>query len=141
MRISSFITLFSLLIIVIISGYPSAQEINAPHIKKNNLTNERKQALMHLLKQDCGSCHGLTLKGGLGPALLPKNLKDKPTLFITNTILLGRPGTAMPPWQGILTEQEVSWLTVQLQNGISPSGIPPETNKDLAKKELLNESH
>ena len=25
------------------------------------------KVLEHLVKQDCGSCHGLTLKGGLGP--------------------------------------------------------------------------
>src|SRR4030042_188664 len=29
----------------------------------------RQQALRHLLAQDCGSCHGLTLQGGPGPAL------------------------------------------------------------------------
>jgi len=81
-------------------------------------SNSRQQQLIHLLKQDCGSCHGMTLKGGLGPALLPENLINKPTLFLKNTILFGRPGTAMPPWQGILTEQESQWLVEQLQQGI-----------------------
>ncbi|MBY0432057.1 MAG: cytochrome C oxidase Cbb3, partial [Rhodospirillales bacterium] len=32
----------------------------------------RQAALFNLLAQDCGSCHGLTMKGGLGPALLPE---------------------------------------------------------------------
>jgi cytochrome c55X len=91
----------------------------ATALKKQPLSTEHKQSLIHLLKQDCGSCHGMTLKGGLGPALLPENLADKPTLFIKNTILFGRPGTAMPPWQGLLTEQEALWLTIQLQQGIS----------------------
>ena len=27
----------------------------------------RQDELLHLLRQDCGSCHGLTLRGGLGP--------------------------------------------------------------------------
>ena len=35
---------------------------------------ERQDQLRYLLRQDCGSCHGMTLKGGLGPALLPDNL-------------------------------------------------------------------
>ena len=36
----------------------------------------RQAELRYLLKQDCGSCHGMTMKGGLGPALLPQTLKD-----------------------------------------------------------------
>lgn len=80
---------------------------------------QRQQALLHLLKQDCGSCHGMTLKGGLGPALLPEELKDKPKELLINTILFGRPGTAMPPWQAFLSEQEAHWLTVQLQQGVN----------------------
>lgn len=44
------------------------------------LSEVRQKQLIHLLKQDCGSCHGLTLKGGLGPALLPDVLLSKPAL-------------------------------------------------------------
>ena len=33
------------------------------------------EALKRLVHQDCGSCHGLTLKGGLGPDLRPQNLE------------------------------------------------------------------
>jgi len=80
-------------------------------------SHERQQELLHLLKQDCGSCHGMTLKGGLGPALLQKDLENKPLALINNTILFGRPGTAMPPWQDILTEQETLWLSRQLKHG------------------------
>ncbi|WP_236702707.1 c-type cytochrome [Thalassomonas actiniarum] len=80
-------------------------------------TPERQQELLHLLRQDCGSCHGMTLKGGLGPALLPEDLEQKPLALINNAILFGRPGTAMPPWQGMLTEQETLWLSQQLKHG------------------------
>jgi len=38
----------------------------------------RQTELLYLLKHDCGSCHGMTRKGGLGPALLPANLRDRP---------------------------------------------------------------
>ena len=81
------------------------------------LTEQRKTDLTHMVKQDCGSCHGMTLKGGLGPALLVENLKNKPHLFITNTILHGRPGTAMPPWKTILTVKEAEWISKQLIEG------------------------
>lgn len=82
------------------------------------LSEQRKKQLVHMVKQDCGSCHGMTLKGGLGPALLPEDVEDKPLLFLQNTILYGRPGTAMPPWKTILTEQEVWWISKGLQQGV-----------------------
>jgi cytochrome c55X len=82
-----------------------------------NLSVTRKEQLTHIVKQDCGSCHGMTLKGGLGPALLPENLNGKPILFLQNTILYGRAGTAMPPWKTLLTEQEALWISQQLKAG------------------------
>jgi len=71
---------------------------------------ERKKELQHLLKHDCGSCHGMTLNGGLGPALLPQALKNKSDEFLFLTIQHGRPGTPMPPWQGLLTKQDTHWI-------------------------------
>lgn len=73
--------------------------------------------LIRLVRQDCGSCHGLTLRGGLGPALLPENLRDRPPDSLKSTILSGRPGTAMPPWQPFMTEAEADWIVAQLLRG------------------------
>ncbi len=78
---------------------------------------KRRAELITLVRQDCGSCHGMTLKGGLGPALLPDTLKDKPADSLQATILQGRPGTAMPPWQRFLNEAEAGWIVAQLQKG------------------------
>jgi cytochrome c55X len=77
----------------------------------------RQNELIYLLKQDCGSCHGLTLKGGLGPALLPQTLASKPASYLVTTSMEGREGTAMPPWKSMLTRDEAAWLTRQLQHG------------------------
>jgi cytochrome c55X len=74
--------------------------------------------LKNLLVQDCGSCHGLTMHGGLGPALLPETLINKPDSLLINTILDGRPGTAMPPWKALLSEEQASWMVKQLRQGI-----------------------
>jgi len=79
---------------------------------------ERQAELIHLLRHDCGSCHGMTLKGGLGPALLPQQLQGKPDNLLEQTVLQGRAGTAMPPWEGMLTTDEVHWLVTQLRKGI-----------------------
>jgi len=90
---------------------------NQSYADEDSLSSVRQNELTHIVKQDCGSCHGMTLKGGLGPALLVDNLQNKPILFIQNTILYGRAGTAMPPWKTLLTEQEALWIAEQLKQG------------------------
>lgn len=79
---------------------------------------KRQAELTHMLKHDCGSCHGMSLKGGLGPSLLPQKLVGKPAETLEATILYGRAGTPMPPWRGILSKDDVNWLVEQLQKGI-----------------------
>jgi cytochrome c55X len=77
----------------------------------------RQQALRHLLAQDCGSCHGLTLQGGLGPALTREALAGKSPEMLRAVILHGRPGTPMAPWQPFMNEAEAAWLVQQLLEG------------------------
>lgn len=77
----------------------------------------RQKELVHLVRQDCGSCHGLTLQGGLGPPLLPATLADKPAEGLVATIIGGRTGTPMPPWHRFLTEDEAKWIVAKLMTG------------------------
>ena len=79
-------------------------------------TPARQKELVHLVRQDCGSCHGMTLQGGLGPALLPANLRDKPAEGLAATIYYGRPGTPMPPWQQFMSEAEAAWIVDKLMS-------------------------
>ncbi|HET9699884.1 MAG TPA: cytochrome c [Burkholderiales bacterium] len=79
---------------------------------------QRSAALLHMVRQDCGSCHGLTMKGGLGPPLLPATLEGKDRAGLAFTILYGRPGTAMPPWKDFVTEPEAHWIVDQLIRGL-----------------------
>ncbi len=92
--------------------------LGLPALATAELSAARQSELHNLLRQDCGSCHGMTMKGGLGPALLPANLQGKPDAMLINTVLLGRAGTAMPPWQPMLTEEEAAWLVQQLREGM-----------------------
>ena len=80
----------------------------------------RQDQLVNLLRHDCGSCHGLTLKGGLGPALLPANLDGKPDEALVEIILDGMPGTPMPPWRGLLAEDEARWMVDLMKRGAVP---------------------
>jgi cytochrome c55X len=79
---------------------------------------ERKSQLDSLLRQDCGSCHGLTMKGGLGPALLPSSLDGRDEMLLVETILDGRPGTPMPPWRFELSADEAAWMVRALKAGL-----------------------
>jgi cytochrome c55X len=77
----------------------------------------RRAELVELVRQDCGACHGLTLKGGLGPSLEPAALAGKDAEHLGFVVLHGRRGTPMPPWRGLLTEDEARWIVEALQRG------------------------
>ena len=79
---------------------------------------ERRAQLVELVRQDCGSCHGLTLKGGLGPSLEPAAMADKDSAQLSFVILHGRRGTPMPPWRSLLTEDEARWIVEALKRGL-----------------------
>lgn len=78
----------------------------------------RQHAILRMLRQDCGSCHGLHLTGGLGPALTREALAGKPVEALAATIFHGRAGTPMPPWRGFVDEAESRWLAAQLLAGL-----------------------
>lgn len=78
----------------------------------------RQAALVDLVRHDCGACHGLTMKGGLGPSLEPSALAGKDAAWLGYVILEGRRGTPMPPWRGLLTEAEARWIAERLKQGV-----------------------
>jgi cytochrome c55X len=75
----------------------------------------RAAELEHMVKQDCGSCHGLTMKGGLGRPLTREALAHADREGLALIILDGLPGTAMPPWRPLLTEAEAVWIADYLK--------------------------
>ncbi len=75
---------------------------------------KRQRQLTNMFKHDCGSCHGISGKGGLGSPLLAESVKHKSDAFLVNTILNGRKGTAMPPWKPFLSRQEALWMVSKL---------------------------
>ncbi|MBD9390901.1 cytochrome c [Acidovorax sp. ACV01] len=81
---------------------------------------ERQRELVRMVRQDCGSCHGMHLTGGLGPPLTTAALAEKPVPSMAATIFHGRPGTPMPPWRAFVTEAEALWIAEQLVSGFPP---------------------
>jgi cytochrome c55X len=102
-----------------ITFLPWLMLFSATNVMADEISQQRQNELIYLLRQDCGACHGMTLQGGLGPPLLPKTLASKPEALLLNTILAGRPNTAMPPWRDFLTATEANWLLKQLLKGIN----------------------
>ena len=84
---------------------PALADISAP----------RAAELEHMVIQDCGSCHGLTLKGGLGSPLTPDALAHAEPEGLAVIILDGVPDTAMPPWRPLLSEEEALWIAEYLK--------------------------
>jgi cytochrome c55X len=80
----------------------------------------RQAELVHIVRQDCGACHGMRLTGGLGPALTREALAERSVGTIEATILHGRPGTPMPPWRALLPPNDVHWIAEQLAAGFAP---------------------
>ncbi len=81
-------------------------------------SNMRQGELVNLVRQDCGSCHGMTMKGGLGKPLLPQALEELTVSDINTIILDGVAGTPMPPWRGLLSNDDANWIARVLKQGL-----------------------
>jgi len=68
-----------------------------------------------IFEQECQGCHGPMHQGGVGSDIRPDKVKDKNSMFLANTILDGRAGTAMPPFKGTISKQEASLMVDYLQ--------------------------
>mgnify|MGYP006340290375 CR=1 FL=1 len=78
---------------------------------------ERQRSLVRVVRQDCGSCHGMRLTGGLGPPLTREAMAEKPVDSMAATIFHGRPGTPMPAWRSLLSEADAMWIAQRLMQG------------------------
>ncbi|WP_085615981.1 c-type cytochrome [Thalassospira alkalitolerans] len=106
------IALTTVMMLTVFSSFPASAQ---------NSTLERPARNAHdleqMVRQDCGSCHGMTFKGGLGSPLLPENIAHYSIDDLTTIILDGLPGTAMPPWRAIVTPDEAAWMARYLKTG------------------------
>ena len=84
------------------------------------LDDNRQRELTFLVRQDCGSCHGMTLNGGLGKPLTPQALAPLEADSIAYIILEGVPGQPMPPWKGLISEADAQWIARRLKEGFPP---------------------
>lgn len=100
-----------------------------------------------LFGQNCATCHGSNLEGGVGPKLnpieqLPGVSNPKDPAYLETTITNGRAGqgqfsgTAMPSFGGKLSQQDIADLAAFIlqQNESGSSGL---TAVDLARSNVF----
>ncbi len=95
----------------------AAAGLAAAAANSGRIAPEAAARLGDLVRQDCGSCHGLTLKGGLGKPLTAEALAQWDREQLAAIILDGVPGTPMPPWRPLLTEAEARFIADMLKEG------------------------
>jgi mono/diheme cytochrome c family protein len=98
-------------------------------------------------QQNCTTCHGTSLEGGIGPQLnpiasLPGVANPLDPAYLIDTITNGKTppggGTAMPAWGGKLTEQQIKDVASYIiqQNLIGTANVPLSQG-ELAKRTIL----
>ncbi|MBF0237626.1 MAG: cytochrome c [SAR324 cluster bacterium] len=68
------------------------------------------ERVLTTLREDCGNCHGMYRNGGLGPALDPSSLNKWTPEALATVIRFGRPDKFMPPWESVLSTEEIQFL-------------------------------
>jgi cytochrome c55X len=79
---------------------------------------------IRLVRQDCGSCHGMSLQGGLGSPLTREALAGQSAEALAVIILHGKHGTAMPPWKSLLSAPQAQWIAERLLEGFPEEKQP-----------------
>ena len=105
--------------LALIAAFASAAAVAQP----GEPTVQRQQTLVRMVRQDCGSCHGMRLTGGLGPALTRQAMADKPLDSMVATIVNGRPGTPMPGWRPMLSDADARWIAERLIAGFPEESL------------------
>ena len=85
----------------------------------------------------CASCHGAARLGGMGPALLPSNLKRLRKTDAINTISNGLPATQMPAFRNVLTEDNIAELVQYIYT--EPETRPSWLDQDIAASHIVYE--
>jgi len=75
-----------------------------------------KMDFAKMYEKECQGCHGPIHQGGVGADLRPKALKKKNTQMLVDTILNGKPGTAMPAWKSTFSRDDAAGMVDWLMN-------------------------
>jgi len=89
-----------------------------------------------LYQKNCASCHGANRLGGMGPALLPENLKRLRKNNAIKVIANGRVATQMPAFANKLTDKDIQSLVNYVYTPLAK--IPQWGIEDIQKSHLTH---
>ncbi len=92
-----------------------------------------------LYQQHCAICHGAQRLGGMGPALLPQNLKRLRQGSAGEVISQGRAATQMPAFADKLSDAEIQSLVGYIYTEL-PS-VPDWSTADMLASRIVNHPH
>ena len=117
MKLTRIFEVFSIFVLLAVSQTAAVAEDAAnPVARPAEFTPERIEKGKQMYKQLCLRCHGPEMVGGNNAFdLRTFPLDDRARFF--NSVTNGK--RAMPPWKGILTEEEISivWAYVGTRGG------------------------
>lgn len=88
-----------------------------------------------LFKQHCAACHGSERLGGMGPALLPGNLKRLRKNKAVDAIANGLPATQMPAFGATLKTDQIAALADYIYT--KPAVTPSWTEDDIRASQVV----
>jgi len=93
-------------------------------------------AVIGLYQEHCASCHGADRLGGMGPALLPGNLKRMPASRAEVVISNGRAASQMPAFKTVLTAGQIMALAGYIYT--APEKMPDWNAGDINKTHIVH---
>lgn len=102
-------------------------------VSKNDI---EKSNVQKLYQQYCASCHAISRLGGMGPALLPENLKRLRKNKALNVIDNGRAATQMPAFGKVLTTAQRQSLVKYIYTPLA--FIPDWGMAEIRKSHLIH---
>ena len=88
-----------------------------------------------LYLEHCSACHGMDRLGGIGPALLPENLKRLRPKAAVQVITKGRAATQMAGFEGRLSAEQIAALAELIYQPLA--AIPPWGMEQIAASRLI----
>ncbi len=92
-------------------------------------------AVEKLFVQHCAGCHSADRLGGMGPALLPENLKRLRKNKAAAVIAEGRAATQMPAFAGKLTAKQINALVKYIYTPLAE--IPKWNTKEIRQSHVV----
>lgn len=89
-----------------------------------------------LYKEHCSECHGAARLGGMGPALLPDNLKRLRAKSAVQVVTHGRPATQMPAFAETLAASDIQAIVDWIYT--PPDVAPTWTAADIETSRVVH---